>query len=70
MPSPFLDDADQLLREGRVKTSSKLRMAWLSTFRGYKVETRTQTPMGYSLGRLQYKTSWVLKPKEVKSETS
>ena len=66
MPSPFSDDTDLLLKEGRVKTSSKLYMKWLSTFRGYKVETRMQMPKGYSLGRLQYKTSWVLRPKEEK----
>ncbi len=58
--------ADQILRNGLVKTSSKLYMAWLSNFRGYKVEARKHMPTGYFLGRLQYKTSWVLRPKENK----
>jgi hypothetical protein len=36
----------------------------LSFFRGYSVEKKIQTPKGYSMGRLTYKTSWVLKPKD------
>jgi hypothetical protein len=43
-----------------IKTSSRLRKAWLS-FRGYSVVRRVKTPKGYSLGRLTYETSWVLK---------
>ena len=66
MSSLFTDGTSRILKEGRVKTTSKLYVAWLSTFRGYKVEARTQTPLGYSMGRLRYKTSWVLRPKNKK----
>lgn len=58
----FAESTSQLMRRGRVKTSSRLRMAWL-TFRGWTVEKKVHTPKGYSFGRLTYKTSWVLKPK-------
>ncbi len=60
----FGESTTGLTSRGRIKTSSRLYKMWLSLFRGYAVVTRTQTPMGYTLGRLTYKTSWVLRPKE------
>ena len=65
MAQPFTDDTSVLLRQGRIKTSSRIRKMWLS-FRGYKVEKRVQIPLGYSLGRLTYRTSWVLRPVDKK----
>ncbi len=65
MAQPFTDDTSEILRQGRIKTSSRIRKIWLS-FRGYKVEKRVQTPMGYSLGRLTYRTSWVLRRMDAK----
>ena len=59
----FSESTSQIVRSGRVKTSSRLYKAWLSTFRGFVVERKIQTPKGYSFGRLTYKTSWVLRPK-------
>lgn len=50
------------MERGLVKTSSRMKVIWLS-LKGYTVEKRMQTPKGYSMGRLTYKTSWVLKPK-------
>ncbi len=65
MAQPFTDDTSVLLQQGRIKTSSRIRKMWLS-FRGYKVEKRVQIPLGYSLGRLTYRTSWVLRPVDKK----
>lgn len=58
------ESTSQLLRRGRVKTSNRLHLFWLSFIRGWIVEKKVQTPQGYSFGRLTYKTSWVLKPKD------
>ncbi len=63
MTDPFVDSTSQLLSRGMIKTSSRLRKAWLSMFRGYDVVKRMKTPKGYSLGRLTYITSWVLQPR-------
>lgn len=64
---PFLDDStSKLSRAGRIRTSSWLYKFWLSTFRGYRVERSMQTPKGYSLGRLTYSRSWILKRKDAK----
>jgi hypothetical protein len=52
------------MRRGRVKTSNRAYLFWLSVIRGWTVEKKVQTPQGYSFGRLTYKTSWVLKPKD------
>ena len=64
MPDMFTETTSQIVRSGRVKTSSRVYRIWLSTFRGWTVEKKVQTPKGYSLGRLTYKTSWVLRPKQ------
>ena len=64
MPDMFTETTSQIVRSGRVKTSSRVYRFWLSTFRGWTVEKKVQTPKGYSLGRLTYKTSWVLRPKQ------
>lgn len=64
MSDHFEESTTQLNKRGLVKTSSRLYKTWLSLFRGFTVEMKTQTPMGYSLGRLTYKTSWVLRPKQ------
>ena len=65
MADPFTETTSQIVRSGRVKTSSRIYLAWLSTFRGFEVEKKVQTPKGYSMGRLTYKTSWVLRPKNM-----
>ena len=59
------ESTSQLMRRGRVKTSSRVKTFWLSRIRGWIIEKRVQTPQGYSFGRLTYKTSWVLKPKDL-----
>lgn len=64
MSDMFSESTSQIVRSGRIKTSSRLYRFWLSTFRGYAVEKRVQTPKGYSMGRLTYTTSWVLKRKD------
>lgn len=64
MSDLFTENTSQIVKSGRIKTSSRFYRIWLSTFRGWAVEKRVQTPKGYSLGRLTYKTSWVLKRKQ------
>jgi hypothetical protein len=58
------ESTSQLMRRGRIKTSNRVYLFWLSVIRGWIVEKKVQTPQGYSFGRLTYKTSWVLKPKD------
>lgn len=62
MRDGFTESTSQLMERGLVKTSSRVRAFWLSNIKGYSVEKKMQTPKGYSMGRLTYKTSWVLKP--------
>ena len=59
------ESTSQLMKRGRIKTSNRLYLFWLSNIRGWKVEKKVQTPQGYSFGRLTYKTSWVLRPKNL-----
>ena len=67
MSDLFTENTSQIMLSGRVKTSSRLYKTWLSVFRGFSVEKRLQSPKGYSLGRLTYRTSWVLKPKNIQN---
>lgn len=64
MSDLFTETTSQILMSGRVKTSSRLYMTWLSSVRGFKIEKKVQTPKGYSFGRLTYKTSWILRRKK------
>lgn len=61
------ESTSQIVRSGRVKTSSVVYKLWLLRVRGFVVERKVQTPKGYSFGRLTYKTSWVLKPKNMRA---
>ena len=63
MKNEFTESTSQIVRSGRVKTSSRAYKTWLTVFRGFIVERKVQTPRGYTFGRLTYKTSWVLRPK-------
>ena len=65
MVNTFSESTSRIVKSGRVKTSSRIYMTWLSTFRGFVVERKVQTPKGYSFGRLTYKTSWILRPKKL-----
>lgn len=67
MSELFRESTSQIVKSGRVKTSSIIYKMWLSKFRGFEVERKIQTPKGYTFGRLIYKTSWVLSPKRSKS---
>lgn len=60
MQDLFTDDTSKITRSGRIKTSSPLRRLWLTLFQGYFVERTLRSPKGFTLGRLTYKTSWVL----------
>ena len=64
MDDLFSESTSQIVQSGRVKTSSAFYKFWLSTFRGFTIERKIQTPQKYAFGRLSYKTSWVLKPHE------
>ncbi len=66
MSELFRESTSQIVKSGRVKTSSIIYKMWLSRFRGFEVERKIQTPKGYTFGRLTYKTSWVLSPKRSK----
>ena len=63
MKDAFTESTSQLMERGLIKTSSRVKMIWLSAVKGYEVEKQMQTPKGYSMGRLTYRTSWVMKPK-------
>ena len=43
-----------------VKTSSRLRKIWLTTFRGYSLENTRQHPKQNAFGEIYYKTEFVL----------
>lgn len=64
MANLFTESTSQIIKKGMVKTSSSFQRVWLGVFRGYTVEKKIQTPKGYSLGRLTYQTSWVMKRKK------
>lgn len=65
MSDPFTEESTgRDLDSGRIKTNSRVYKFWLSTFRGFTVERKVSTPLGYSLGRLKYKVSWVMRPKD------
>lgn len=63
MSDIFTESTTQLMKRGRVKTSSRLQVFWLSRAKGFKIERRLRTPVGYSFGKLNYKTVWILRPK-------
>ena len=63
MSDIFEETTTQLNKRGRIKTSSHLRAIWLSKARGFTVERRLRTPIGYSFGKLTYMTVWILKPR-------
>lgn len=65
MSDLFAESTTQLQRRGRVKTTSRLQAWWLSKAKGFLIERRLRTPVGYSFGKLNYKTVWILKPKDV-----
>ena len=63
MSDIFSETTTQLQKRGRVKTTSRLQAMWLSKTKGFIIERRLRTPVGYSFGKLNYKTVYILKPK-------
>jgi hypothetical protein len=57
-------NSSALLKPGYIKTSSKIYMFWMTKFRGYQIMQVIQHPKKYSLGRLVYERTWVLRPLE------
>lgn len=55
-------DSQALLKPGYVKTSSRFQKWWLTTVKGYQVDHVVRFPKRYSLGRLVYGQSWILRP--------
>ena len=51
-----------------IKTRWRLRAWWLSTFRGYNIESVRRVPKVASFGQIAYNSIWVLKPKPVEKE--
>lgn len=56
---PFGDDSYSD-PEGTIRTSRRLRVFWLTRFRGYKVSSLHRLPKESTFGELYYKNSWVL----------
>ena len=54
----------KILARGAIKTSSRIRVVWLTRFRGYNIERIIRHPKHYTLGRLVYDKSWILKPSD------
>jgi len=55
-------DSHALLKPGYVKTSSRVQKWWLTTIKGYEVEQILRFPKRYSMGRLIFGQSWILRP--------
>lgn len=51
-----------------IKTRSRVRAWWLSTFRGYNIESVRRVPKVASFGRIVYDSIWILKPRPVEEE--
>jgi GTP cyclohydrolase I len=47
-------------RAGQVETALRVRMWWLTLFRGYRVVSRHRLPKQNVFGEIYYKDSWVL----------
>ncbi len=47
---------------GAVKTTSRFRKWWLSTFRGYTVVKAIEHPDKMRFGHLTYSRVWMMKP--------
>lgn len=43
-----------------ITTSARVRAWWLTTFRGYAVESKRRVPHESALGKIYYKNRWVL----------
>ena len=56
-----LVESGALFEPGSVRTSSRVRMWWLTTVKDYRVVSIMNHPKKYSMGRLTYERTWVLK---------
>ncbi len=57
-------------QEGEVKTTSRLRVWLLTTFKGYKVKLRITSSPKFTIFRtVAYKNTWVLQPPDDGTET-
>ena len=52
----------ELIRQGLIRTSSKVRVWWLVKVRRWTVNHHIRQPKRYSLGRLVYRDTWLLRP--------
>lgn len=64
MTSPF----DSGERNGTITTSSRIRVWFLKTFRGYRVLTTRRTPMQSTFGEIYYRNTFVLAKEEPPDE--
>ena len=46
--------------DGRVTTTSRLRVWWLQSVRGYRLENKRRVPHQNAFGEIYYKNTWVL----------
>ena len=59
MESDFTDD--RKLADNEIVTKSPLTKWYLTTLKGHKVVTTRKLPEVGSFGKIQYKTSWILR---------
>ena len=48
---------------GTKHTSAVMTKLWLTTFRGFRIQSAHRTPTAGLFGRIKYKTHWVLAKK-------
>jgi len=46
--------------KGSITTTSRVRVWWLTTVGGYRVENKRRVPNENAFGELYYKNTWVL----------
>ena len=56
-----LVESESLLEPGAVRTASRVKMWWLTRVKDYRVVTVMSHPKKYSMGRLTYERTWILK---------
>lgn len=53
-------DISEVSQEGTIVTGSRLRMWFLTRFRGYRIRQRRQVPEAKAFGRIGYRRQWLL----------
>ena len=59
-----LVDSGAMVEPGAIKTSSRWKMWWLTNVKRYSIVSVVTHPKKYSMGRLVYEKTWILKKSE------